>query len=53
MDASAIEQVLQQNSCDMPLKLRTLLGLALKSGGYDNITIILMEETKGVAHECE
>ena len=53
VDASAIEQVLQQNSCDMPLKLRTLLGLALKSGGYDNITIILMEETKGVAHECE
>ena len=36
----------------MPFKLRTLLGLALKSGGYDNITIILMEDEKGDAHEC-
>ena len=47
-----LEKVLEQMDCDMPFKLRTLLGLALKSGGYDNITIILMEDEKGDTHEC-
>lgn len=47
-----LEKVLDQMDCDMPFKLRTLLGLALKSGGYDNITIILMEDEKGDTHEC-
>ena len=42
-----IKEVLMNQSVATSLKPRALLNLALKAGGYDNITIILIEIEKG------
>ena len=46
---AAIEDVLKDPQESTQFKLRRLLALALKAGGYDNITIILIEKEKGAA----
>ncbi|MCI7221999.1 MAG: protein phosphatase 2C domain-containing protein [Erysipelotrichaceae bacterium] len=42
-----IEEVMKTNTLTATLKMRKLLNLSLRVGGYDNITIILIELEKG------
>ena len=47
---AAIEDVLKNDQESTQFKLRRLLALALKAGGYDNVTIILIEKEKGASN---
>ena len=47
---AAIEDVLKGDQESTQFKLRRLLALALKAGGYDNVTIILIEKEKGASN---
>lgn len=47
VDKNKIAQTLVDDDVAASMKIRKLLNLALKAGGYDNITIILIELEKG------
>ena len=47
VEKEVIEEVMKTNTLTATLKMRKLLNLSLRVGGYDNITIILIELEKG------